>query len=165
MAVVGPGRSGKDTAADFLGQLTTLRYVGSTSWIGLDYMAGRLGVCSMTAWETRHAHRARWKQYLDEYRADDPTKLVRLSLEKGDIVCGIRDRSELDSSRQHGLLRHVVWIARDVPPDPTVTFTAQDCDWVIRNDGDLDTFRARVAYWAGVVRLPLRTHAVETVPR
>ena len=60
VAVVGPGRSGKDTAAEFLGQLTSLRYVGSTSWIGLDYMAERLGVCSMTAWESRHAHRARW---------------------------------------------------------------------------------------------------------
>lgn len=156
VAVVGHGRSGKDTAAEFLGQLTGLRYVGSTSWIGLDYMASRLGLCPMTAWETRHAHRVRWKQYLDEYRADDPAKLVRLSLERGEIVSGIRDRCELVAAREHGLVRHIVWIQRDVPVDPTVTFTMQDCDWVIRNDADLDTFRARVAFWAGSVGLPIR---------
>lgn len=161
VAVVGPGRSGKDTAAEFLGQLTLLRYVGSTSWIGLDYMAERLGVCSMTAWESRHAHRGRWKQYLDEFRADDPTKLVRMSLDRGDIVSGIRDRSELESARAARLLTHVLWIDRDVPTDPTITFTRDDCDWVVRNDADLDTFRLRIAYWAGLVGLPLRAPAVD----
>jgi hypothetical protein len=110
----------------------------------------------MTAWENRQHNRARWKQLLDEFRAEDASKLVRLSLEKGDIVSGIRDASELMAAREQALLQCVLWVQRDVPPDPTVTFTADDCDWVIRNDSDIDTFRQRLAYWAGAVGLPIR---------
>jgi hypothetical protein len=55
----------------------------------------------------------------------------------------------------------VLWIDRDVPTDPTITFTRDDCDWVVRNDADLDTFRLRIAYWAGLVGLPLRAPAVD----
>lgn len=161
VAFCGHGRSGKDTAGEFLSQMTPLRYTGSLSWAGLPYMAERLGRCQMSAWDNRHKDRERWKQYLDEFRGDDPTKLIKMSLKLGEVVVGIRDKSELLAAKAAGLISHFVWIARDVPEDPTVTFTKADCDWVITNDGCLETFRNRVAYWAGVVGLPLKRDVVD----
>lgn len=130
----GYGRAGKDEAAKIYARLTGVRYTGSLSWVGLPHVAAVLGLCEQEAWETRHARREEWKRLLDEYRADNPARLIAASLRRGPIVVGVRDRTELLAARARRLVRHVVWVERaGTPVDPTVTYTAADCTRVLVN--------------------------------
>jgi hypothetical protein len=134
IAFCGHGRAGKDTAGRILWRKTPLVYSGSLSWAGLPYMAKVLNMCEQDAWDSRHTHRQRWKSELDRFRMDDPTRLIRMSLEKGNIVVGIRAKEELVAAKNLGLLDFAVWVHRaGVPEDPTVTYTWRDCDITLFN--------------------------------
>lgn len=148
LAIVGMGRSGKDTAAEFLSARTGLRYAGSMSWAALPYMAARLGVCEQTAWERRHEQRLLWRAWLDEFRAEDPLRLVRLCLAKADIVTGLRSCREFTLAWKQELFDEVMWIERAVPRDETLEFGPEDCTVVIGNGGTLEEFYGRLQRWA-----------------
>lgn len=77
-----------------------------------------------------------------------PTALVRLVLETSDLVAGIRAREELLASKEC-LIDLVVWIDNPrVPVDKTVTFTREDCDVIVSNEADLQTYYCRLARFA-----------------
>lgn len=158
VALCGPGRAGKDEAGKFLGKNTCLTYIGSLSWVALPYMAKILGICEQEAWETRHDRRVEWYEALNEYRKDDPTRLVRDSLARGTIVVGVRDRLEIVESRREGLLTHILWIDRPgIPRDPTITYGPGDCDQVILNDGTLPEFHGQLLAWCAQHNIPLKS--------
>lgn len=143
VAVCGYSRAGKDEFAYQLSQVSILGYVGSLSWIALPHVSRALNLPEQRAWETRHERREEWKAILDDYRKDDPTRLIRDSLARGPIVVGIRDRVELEAAK--GLLTRTVWVHRPGGlVDPTVTYEAKDCDERIVNDEDIPylTFKA-----------------------
>ena len=161
--IVGHGRSGKDTAAEILSKITGIPYAGSTSWAAKERVAGVLGVHPQIAWEERHKNRDKWKRICDKLRETDQTILIRDALfsvnhrDRSDgfltgwrgIVAGVRDYAELKAAKLEGLFHHILWIDNyRVPVDPTVTFTPDDCDEVIYNDGDLDEFRETLFLWA-----------------
>lgn len=152
----GYGRAGKDTAGKFLGRVSPLRYVGSTSWWAKGIVARELGVCEQEAWDTRHQNRQAWKDILNRHRAGDPTNLIRLSLTHGEIVVGVRELYEITAGREQGLLTHVVWIDNPgVPVDFTTGYGPGDCDLVISNDGTIDEFHGRLLDWFKVAKIPL----------
>lgn len=149
IAVCGYGRSGKDTAGEFLGRITGLKFAGSTSWIGLPHMAEVLQTAEQLAWERRHENRQRWKDELDAYRLQDPARLIREGLERGCIITGIRDKIELLAAVDEGLLTHTIWIESNrVPVDSTVTFAKENCDWVILNNDAIHDFHEALTEWA-----------------
>jgi hypothetical protein len=161
LAIVGYGRAGKDTASDWLKDHTTLRFNGGSSWHARHYMAKRLSadvgreVTPDEAYTTRHENRWKWYTYMNEYRQPDWTQLVRDCLADSDIVSGVRDREELLVSKQQGLLDLIVWVDRPVPVDPTVTFSIEDADVIVRNWGGLQEFYSRLERLArclGVLR-------------
>lgn len=144
IAIVGNGRAGKDTAAEYLRDHTKLRFNGGCSWTGRLYVAERLGISPEEAWNTRHARRMEWYTLLNEYRKTEPHRLVKDVLSHSDIVCGVRDGSEMKSAMEHGLFDLVVWIDRDVPPDPTLTFGPDVADIVIQNHWSVEAFHHRL---------------------
>lgn len=164
IALCGYGRAGKDTAAEWLRDHTVLRFSGGCSWTALPYMARRLSedfgrlVTEEEAYRRRHEDRMKWYTYMneyrkDEYRKDDPARLIRDVLQHSDLVCGVRDRCELLAAREEQLLDLVVWIDRDVPVDPTVTYSIDDCDIVVRNHGTIHEFHQRLYRLARSLRL------------
>ncbi len=156
IAFCGYGRAGKDTAGEFLGRVTPLRYIGSLSWVGKSIVAKALGICEMTAWETRHQRRMEWYTILNEYRKDDPTRLIRDSLALGEIVVGVRDKAELLAAKRQGLLTHTVWIDKPgVEIDPTTTYKPEDCDCVISNHTAIEEFHGRLLDWCRKFQIPL----------
>ena len=155
VAFCGWGRAGKDEAGMFLYQNSSMIYHGSLSWVGLPVVAARLKLPQQVAWETRHLRRMEWFEILNEYRKDDPTRLVRDSLRRGDIVVGLRSKDELLACKKQGLMTHTVWIERPgIPPDPTVTYDKGDCDHVVANDGDLPRFFEKIRQWAIEQKIP-----------
>lgn len=144
LAILGYGRCGKDTCGQWLGEHTPLVYAGSSSNVVVDLIAADLGVTPEEAWADRHRNRAYWKQWADNYRKDDPTKLARLCLQRGDLIIGLRDVVEFRACRDANLFDIAIWVNRDVPVDPTVTFSRDDCDIVVDNNSDLDTLARRL---------------------
>jgi hypothetical protein len=108
-------------------------------------MAKRLGLHSDEAYARRHEDRQLWYEYLNEFRRDDPSKLIQLVLQTSDIVCGVRDREEMFAARREGLVDLLVWVHRpQAPLDTTVTYSRSDCDIVIDNDGTIPQFHTRI---------------------
>lgn len=155
LALCGHGRCGKDSAAEWLRDNTLLTFKGGCSWTALPYVAGRLGISTEEAWATRHDNRMEWYHICNEYRKDDPSRLIRDVLKHSDLVCGIRDRKELVDAKEKGLIDLIIWIDRDVPCDPTVTYTIDDADIVIRNNGDLDSFYKKLGNLARAIGVGL----------
>ena len=124
LAIVGPSRAGKDTAANWFAAHTGLRYTGSCSSIIAPHAAARLGIPEAEAFATRHACRDLWRAIGDELRRDDPAYLARKTLEHGDICVGIRSAAEMEAVMGEGLVDEVLWIDRPgLPVDPTLEFT------------------------------------------
>lgn len=145
----GYGRAGKDTGAMHLAKVTGLRYAGSFSWAALPHMARFLNQHPCQAWEQRHQNREIWKAELDRLRESDQCYLARKVLETGDVAAGLRDKKEIDAVRAEKLFNHIVWVHRPgTSVDPTVTYTARDCDSVILNNGGLFDFYEAIERWA-----------------
>ncbi len=156
LAIVGYGRAGKDTAGSFLTEHFRLKFSGGCSWAIRHYMAERLSadagriISPDEAYINRHDDRLKWYNYCNEYRKDDPAKLVRLVLETSDFVCGIRDRKEIISAKNEGLLDLIIWIENyRAEADKTVTFSKEDCDIVVLNNSSLADYYERL-YRLGV---------------
>lgn len=145
IAFCGHGRSGKDTAAYAFSKITGLKYAGSMSWINKSVVAKALDLPEQTAWETRHQRRMDWYHTLNEYRKEDPARLIRESMHFGQVISGIRDFCELQAAVAEGLIKFSVWISRPgIENDPTVTYTSSDCTHLLVNDGDLSLLESRL---------------------
>lgn len=151
LAVLGHGRAGKDTACEWLRDNTTLRFAGGTSWVARHHMAERLSadlgrpVTPDEAFARRHEDRDKWFRYLNDFTAHEPLRLLRMVLADSDLACGLRRGSEVILGQQEGLIDLSIWVENPrVPPDPTVAFRKEDCDVIILNEADLDTFYRRL---------------------
>jgi hypothetical protein len=145
LAIVGPGRSGKDECALWLDSHTPLRYSGfSTSRAILPHAARRLGISEAEAWATRHERRAVWRVIGDELRRDDPAFLAREALRHGDICVGIRARCEMEAAQREGLVDLTIWVDRDVPVDDTLEFSRDVADIILPNHWGIEDLHGRL---------------------
>ncbi len=140
IAVVGMGRAGKDTAAEFLARMFQLNPVESSSLTVVPFVAHMANAPVDKVYAERHSYREFWKAACHELRRDDVTRLARWCLGTCDFAVGLRGKEELAAVISQGLCALSVWIERNVPVDPTVEFTRKDCDIVIDNDESLDKF-------------------------
>jgi hypothetical protein len=155
IAICGPGRCGKDTAARWLAANTPLRLGRTTSEIIAPHVAARLGLTVEEAFARRHENRPLWFDVGNELRTPDPTYLVRECLKEGEIAVGLRNSDEVKAARAEGLIDLFVWVEREVPADPTQTFGPERCDVIVLNTGTLDEFFGRLAAlarFAGLVK-------------
>jgi hypothetical protein len=151
IAFCGYGRSGKDTSAYMFSKITGIPYAGSISWMHKEIVAAKLGIPDQLAWDTRHEIREDWKRILEEYRGDDPAKLIRTCLKFSPIVCGARTFLELQAALQEGLIKIAVWVDRPgIAKDPTVTYTSSNCTHVLNNAGDLRELNNQIAAFISV---------------
>lgn len=157
LLIVGMGRSGKDTALDYLASITTLRNAGTTSKYLTKYVARELGVSEEKAYAERHQNRQFWKDLGDSIRQGDPTLLIREALAEGDMTGGVRDVIEIAGAREEKLFDLIIWVQNDrVPVDPTVTFGPEHCDVIVQNNGALQEFYEKLDRLAKYGGLPLK---------
>ena len=149
IAIVGPGRSGKDTAAMALHGHGEFIFTGSLSWHALPMVSVHLKLPEQIAWDTRHSRRQEWYDYCNWLRRDDPCFLIRRALEAGNIVSGIRDRVEIESAISENLFDAILWVDRPIISiDPTLTYGPSFSTDRIDNDGSEKMFADDVRIWA-----------------
>ena len=146
LCIVGPGRSGKDVAAEWLVANTTLRYGGPCSWFIASHIASQDGVTREQAYAARHrdvATRERWRAAGDKLREQDPAALARASLADGDLVVGVRAAVEMAATRC--LTDFIIWIDRPgIPDDPTLEFGEEVADVILPNRWGLAEYHERL---------------------
>lgn len=149
IAISGPGRAGKDIAAEWFVRHCGLRYFGSTSKVIWPHAAHRLDLSLEEAWQRRHEMRQVWRDIGDELRTGDPAYLAREVLRQGDLCVGIRSRGEMEAVVDGKMVDALLWIDRDVPPDPTLEYGVGDFPFVvIPNRQCLEMFERRLEWWA-----------------
>lgn len=144
LCICGPGESGKDEIAGWLGNNTSLKYVGGTSWFAADAMfnhMARLGYVYNTVkecWEARRQHRVIWADYIDNViNKTNPIQLYETCLEHQNILTGIRRLREIRAVKER-LNPLTIWIERDtVPHDPTMEYGPEECDLILTNNDTL----------------------------
>ena len=153
IGICGAGRSGKDTAAEFLRDEFGFRYTHGTSrwaamivWTeltkrGFDYDTVQ------ECFDDRHNHRELWAKIIGKHNAADPTRMYRECLEHQDILTGLRWRNEFLACRDARLCDVWLYVDRPGTADATNEVLPSDCDAVIRNDGSLELFKQRLREW------------------
>lgn len=145
IAVLGMGRAGKDTAAEFLCGHTEMVYPQSSSWMALPMIAHMIGISPEKAYEERHQNRKFWINACHALRGREYDFFAKLCLSAGDIAVGLRGRLELDQVVRKSVVDLTIWIDNPrVPADETVEFGADDCDIVIPNHGSRLDLYARL---------------------
>jgi hypothetical protein len=143
---VGHGRHGKDTACETLAAATGWKNAGTLSYYLAPYVAAKLGLSVADCYARRQEHRDEWRRLGDEYRKDDPARLVKDAFAAGDVTGGCRARIEIDAVRDQSLADLIVWVDARFrhPADPTLEFGPEVADLIIDNNGTEAEFRRRV---------------------
>jgi hypothetical protein len=144
LGIMGPGRAGKDEAAEWLVANTTLTYAGSTSIAISREVARRENITFDEAHAQRHARRIYWRALADEMRAHNPSALAEEMLQGSTLLVGVRARVEMQAVIAKKLCDLVVWVDRPgIPPDPTLEFGPELCDITIHNWWDVPEYLRR----------------------
>ena len=144
IAIVGPSRCGKDTAGEYLGRHTYLRYNGSLSRALLPLIAKELKVSEEQAWVEPHTKYEYWQRFCDHFRENNACALVRLALQTTDLIIGSRSKREIEDAQDNDLIDLTIWIASGVPKDPTLEFGPEVADIVIENNDELFVFQHKL---------------------
>lgn len=147
LSFVGYGRSGKDTAAEYIVKRTKgkIIYGGSNSDVVSPLIAHSLGVSSKEAFDRRHENRNYWRVFLNVFREKHLTLISKMSLAMSDMLVGMRGAEEVPAVIEEKIATLVIWVEKpDVPVDETVEFTKQDCDLIILNDRTLEDYYVKL---------------------
>lgn len=149
LAICGHGNAGKDEVANILTDLLGLEYHASTSefaanivfdWWGKDHYES-VHLC----WHDRRNHREKWRDIIREYNTPDPLRFYRDCLANQDALVGVRTSDDLRACRDAGLCDLWLWVERaGYKSDPTMEFTANDCDVTIVNNGTVHDLRLKL---------------------
>lgn len=148
--IVGHGRHGKDEACETLARATGWKNAGTTSLYLAPVVYQHLREIGYAgspeeAYAQRHQHRDLWRRLGDEYRKDDPARLVKDAFAAGDITGGCRGLPEIQAVRREGLADLIVWVWRpSEPKDPTLEFGPEHADLIVANVGTLEEFRLKI---------------------
>jgi len=159
LCVIGHGRHGKDTVAEYISELWPgFTYAYGTSWYAKDivcdkFFAGspdlRAAYNTEIFWQDRHAHRKFWFDTIRDYNAtDNGVALYKDCLREQNILTGIRKASELYELKKQGIVDCTLWVERDGWPleaIETMELDKCDADFTIENDGTLVSLREKIS--------------------
>jgi hypothetical protein len=153
--ILGHGRHGKDTVAEYLRDTHRVTFVSSSLFLadlvvrpaliehGLVYDS--LEAC----YEDRVNHRELWRDIIAEYNGEDPARLAQAVLAVSDCYVGMRTDREYLAARP--LFDVIFWVdasARGMPNDPSMTIPFRSDEMVlIDNNGSLAETHAQMDMW------------------
>ena len=140
--IVGHGRHGKDTVAEFIQKNYGLTFESSSMFCAEHVVTPWLEKMGITydsleeCYEDRANHRQDWYEAIRSYNKEDESRLSRAIFAKYDMYVGIRSRVEFLESRHLSDLS--IWVEsskRYSGIDPTCKILQRDCDIMIDNNG------------------------------
>ena len=144
--IVGHGRHGKDTMAEYLQDNYGLTYNSSSEFcsenVVFPVLKNLYGYKTHEeAFADRHNHRAEWYDLISGYCKNDPSRLGKEIFRVSDIYCGLRNKREFHSLRNQCVFDYSVWVDRSdhLPPEPKESNSIEQwmCDYTIDNNADL----------------------------
>lgn len=153
IAILGHGRAGKTTSAEYLHHRTNgrLRFACSTSEFAKNLLGSRLPDLQ----EKPDHLREIWARAIADYNAEDGSgiKLYKTMAGSHDIFDGVRRQEELDKLVEwfasQGRRLWKIWIHRAVPIDPTCLIDRDSCDFVVNNTGTIDDLNRKLRSLCG----------------
>lgn len=147
LLIVGYGRHGKDTVAEYLCKKHILEFQSSSMhcaervvFPALKDMYGYETI--KECFEDRANHRREWYELISEYCKDDLARIGREIFAVSDIYCGLRNKREFHAIKNNGLFDYAIWVDRSdyLPPEDKSSNTIEPwmADFVIDNNGTLE---------------------------
>ena len=158
--LLGFGRHGKDSAAEYLRDKYGLTFKSSSEFVGqkavwplMCYEYESFDEC----FADRHSRRAEWFNAISEYNREDPARLGKELFSEFDLYVGLRSKRELDALRAQGVFDLAIWIdgSRRLPPEDSssITITPDMADMTIDNNGTLADLHRRLDALAKTIGL------------
>lgn len=146
LLIIGHGRHGKDTVSEYLNAIYGLNFKSSSMHCAETVVYPVLKdvynyISPDDCFEDRHNHRSEWYNLITEYCQEDLARIGREIFEVSDIYCGLRNKRELHSIKNNGLVDHIIWVDRsdhlELEPKSSMTLEPWMADYVIDNNGTL----------------------------
>lgn len=147
LLIVGYGRHGKDTVAEYLCKKHNLEFQSSSMHcaerVVFPALSGMYGYKTIKeCFEDRSNHRREWYELISEYCTDDLARIGREIFSVSDIYCGLRNKREFHAIKNNGLFDYAIWVDRSdyLPPEDKSSNTIEPwmADFVIDNNGTLE---------------------------
>ena len=148
LLIIGHGRHGKDTVAEYLRDNYDMTFKSSSMHCAENVVYPVLkdqypGYTSVEeCFADRSNHRSRWFDLIANYCSDDLARIGREIFEVSDIYCGLRNKREFHAIKNNGLMDFTIWVDRSdhLPPEPKDSMSLEPwmADFVIDNNGTLD---------------------------
>jgi adenylate kinase family enzyme len=132
--ILGHGRHGKDTVAQYISEKYGLKFISSSRavfeeavWPHLcgdyiDWGGTNIEEAKMLCFEDRINRRAEWKKLISDYNTPDKAALAKIILSKNDMYVGMRCEHEYEASKH--LFDKIFWVHRiGYMPEPEMTIT------------------------------------------
>lgn len=165
LIITGHGEHGKDTVCEMLRDVYGFTYESSSRYINewLIYPTIKDIYHYKTPEECfadRRRRRNIWFQKIRNYNTPDKAALIKTILAENDIYCGLRNIEELEEARRQGVIDAVIWVdaSKRLPPEPfnSCSITAQDCGYILDNNGTREELKERVDYMVNNILSSLR---------
>ena len=149
--IIGQGRHGKDTVAEFVQKTYGLTFESSSMFCAEHVVTPWLEKMGITydsleeCYEDRVNHRMDWYEAIRSYNKEDESRLSRAIFAKYDMYVGIRSRVEFLEARHLSDLSIWVEASERWPAiDPSCKILKEDCDVIVDNNGTIGDLYGRL---------------------
>ncbi len=155
LLIIGHGRHGKDTAADFINQALGLKSESSSMICAREFIYEELKEkynykTFEECYEDRHNHRTEWFDRIAAYNTPNKTRLGRKIWEFSDVYIGIRNDEEFYAIEEAGLYDFCIWVdaCERLPLEPweSMKLDRDMADIIIDNNGTLEQFHENLEH-------------------
>ena len=147
LIIIGHGRHGKDTVAEWLALKYGMKFESSSYHLAKSICYPALKdkynyKSPKECFDDRSNHRGEWYNLIAAYCDKDPAILGKEIFSESDVYCGIRSKREFNAVKASNLCDFTIWVDRSdhLPPEPADSneLDASVADFVIDNNGTLD---------------------------
>ena len=144
--ILGYGRHGKDTMAEYLTEKYNYSYKSSSEFCSEHVVFPVLGprynyASADECFADRSNHRSEWYDLIAAYCKDDPSRLGKEIFNVSNVYCGLRNKREFQSLKNNRVFDFSVWVDRSdhLPPEDKSSNSIEQwmADYTIDNNGSL----------------------------
>jgi dephospho-CoA kinase len=158
--IIGHGRHGKDTVAEYFADTFDMTYKSSSQAAAeifiYDELKDSYGYKNFNeCYEDRVNRRSEWYQMITKYNSGDRAKLAKGILVNNQCYVGMRDRDEITECIRQGIFDIIIWVdaSKRYPQESSDSFNIDvSCaDFIIDNNGTLDELEEKLFRIGGIL--------------